>query len=319
MLESCVMGFSYEAQSFICGELYNFCINFTTIILEALPFIIAGSFISAIMQVYLSEERLSYLIPKNKFLGLLMASLLGFIFPLCECAIVPISRRLIKKGMPLAMAITFMLAVPMVNPIVLVSTYHAFSHKPYMVMIRGGSGIIISILIGYFTGEVYSGKSILKSDYTDNRTLCNCGCEGEGSLWQTSSFTSIMQHLSSELYEIGKYLVVGAALSAACQSVLIRDIIAPLGAHPIFSVLALMSFAFCISICSEADAFVAREFLGQFTYGSLAAFLVLGPMIDIKNVLMLSGIYKKGFVFWIVTMVISACAILGWGINIFLR
>ncbi|OOV50636.1 hypothetical protein B1A67_13200, partial [Clostridium botulinum D/C] len=104
----------------------NFCTIFTSILLEAIPFILIGSFISSLIQVFVSEEFVTRIIPKNKFLGLLLASLIGIVFPVCECTIVPITKKLIKKGVPLGVAFTFMLSVPIVNPIVLMSTYWSY-------------------------------------------------------------------------------------------------------------------------------------------------------------------------------------------------
>ena len=120
----------------------NFTITFVSIFLEAIPFVMIGVIISSIIQMFVSEELLARIIPKNKLVGILIASLMGIIFPVCECAIIPVARRLIKKGLPLYLGITFMLAVPIVNPVTLLSTYYAFAQKPEFVVLRGYIWII---------------------------------------------------------------------------------------------------------------------------------------------------------------------------------
>ncbi len=97
----------------------DFASIFLSIIFEGIPFILIGALASSIIQIFVSEETIARIIPKNKFVGVFIASLVGLVFPVCECAIVPITRRLLKKGVPLSIAITFMLSVPIMNPVVL--------------------------------------------------------------------------------------------------------------------------------------------------------------------------------------------------------
>ena len=133
----------------------DFSTIFLSIIFEGIPFILIGALVSSIIQIFVSEEAIAKIIPKNKFVGVLIASLVGLVFPVCECAIVPITRRLIKKGVPLSIAVTFMLSVPIMNPVVLLSTHYAFMGMSYMVIARAMFGMIGAITIGVLIGILH--------------------------------------------------------------------------------------------------------------------------------------------------------------------
>jgi uncharacterized membrane protein YraQ (UPF0718 family) len=306
----------YNTISINRAVLENFTIIFLSTVLEALPFIILGSFVSALIQVFISDDTISKFLPKNKFVGLIVASFIGLIFPVCECAIVPITRKLIKKGMPLSIGITFMLSVPIVNPIVLISTYYAFYDIPSMVIIRGVGGIICSVIIGYIIGRIYDNKEQLKAENIDDPTdsLCMCGYEHKN-INQSSRFTEIIEHTNHELYDIGRYLIAGAMISAVFQTFISRNIMLSVGQHKFYSIVAMIVLAYIISLCSEADAFIARSFVGQFTGGSIAAFLIFGPMIDIKNTLMLLGVFNSNFVIKLIVLISTVCFAAGLLVN----
>lgn len=167
----------------------NFSTIFISIILESIPFILLASLVSSLMQEFISEKFITKIIPKNKFLAFLGASLLGFVFPICECAIVPITKRLIKKGVPLEIAFTFMLSVPIVNPVVLMSTYYAFYNKPLIFILRAVLGILVPILIGILIS--YYPKSTeyspIKNSIHDSSIYCNCGCTNTSNLYINTS------------------------------------------------------------------------------------------------------------------------------------
>ncbi len=295
----------------------NFSTIFISIVLEAMPFIMLGAFISALIQVFVSEKFIEKIIPKNKILGFLGAALMGIIFPVCECAIVPITRRLMKKGVPVGVAITFMLAVPIVNPIVLMSTYYAFYNMSSMVLIRGGFGLLVAIIIGVLMDFSEKENSLpIKQNSYELDYKCYCGCnEGSGFSSNHSKLRSMLEHTSKELLNISKYLIFGAVISAIFQVAVSKQFTAVIGKHQYYSILAMMALAFILSICSEADAFIARSFLGQFTTGSVAIFLILGPMLDIKNTLMLSGNFKLRLVIKLIVYITVITFCIGYLIN----
>ncbi len=334
------------------GEIYfnyleGFTIVFLSIILEAIPFVMIGTFVSSIIQIFVSEKTIAKIIPKNRFVGLIAASLMGFIFPVCECAIVPIMRGLLKKGVPLYIAITFMMAVPIVNPVVLASTYYAFSNEFYMVFLRGGLGLIGAVLIGHLVGVIQDKKNPLKpnanmstschhhhhhhedhegDDHHEHEDHAHEHHHGEHKEIHhhkvgikkkiLTNIADIIEHTSLELYDVGKFLITGAFLSALMQTFVERSSILSIGQGKISSTLVLMALAFVLSLCSEADAFIARTFVGQFTTGSIVGFLILGPMIDIKNTLMLSSSFKMKFIIKLIAIIVTICFILAMLVNI---
>lgn len=301
----------------------GFLLIFLSIVLEAIPFVMIGALISSLIHLFVSEQTITRIMPKNKFLGLIAAGIMGFIFPVCECAIVPIVKRLINKGVPVDVAMTFMLAVPIVNPVVLASTYYAFGNNPNMMILRGVGGLFGAILIGWIVGRVVrsdevmkdTGKKIITKKTSRTRSLKRPLKEKERkSLW--GNIQNIILHTSRELYSVGRFLIAGAFLSAMMQNFVPREWILSVGNNEISSILVMMFMAFVLSLCSEADAFIARTFASQFTTGSILAFLIMGPMIDIKNTLMLSSGFKTKFIIKLVTIIGIVCFAIAIGINV---
>lgn len=277
---------------------------FSSIMLEALPFILIGALLSAFMQVYFSEEFVRKVIPKNRLLGSIEAGLLGLIFPICECATVPITKGLIKKKVPVNVAITYMLAAPIVNPLVIMSTYYAFDGDVKFVLIRVVVGFLIAVISGILVEFLSRGKSIMKDDEFDINLGCNCGCNMYTAK-RKSKGRLFLIHASREFFQIGKYFIVGSILAAVFQVTIPKDRLMLLGKNNLIGILALMTFSFLVSLCSEADAFIASTFINKFSVGAITGFLIIGPMADLKNTIMLFSAFKKEFVFKLLFVVLS--------------
>jgi uncharacterized membrane protein YraQ (UPF0718 family) len=297
-----------------------FLIVFISIILEAMPFVLLGALVSACIQLFVSEELIERILPKKKWKGFIAAGLMGIIFPVCECAIIPITRRLIKKGIPTGMAMTFMLAVPIINPVVLLSTYYAFNDKTYMVAGRAGFGFLAAVVIGVLISISEEGKEpILKDKDVREEEQCTCGCQTiKGSYYSPSHLTSILEHTSKEFLNIMQYLVLGAILSSVFQTYVNKDVMQFIGNNSYMAVPFMMILAFILSLCSEVDAFIARTFITQFSSGSILAFLIFGPMLDIKNALMLGGYFKTRFVVKVMVYTTLICGMIGFIANEFI-
>lgn len=315
---------AYSLNSIITSSYFqNFCTVFLSIVLEALPFIILGTLISSLIQIFVSEETIARLIPKNKFLSTFIAATIGLIFPVCDCAVIPIVRRLLKKGVPLHAAITFMLAVPIVNPIVLSSTYYAFYNKPVVVLLRGTLGLLAAMIIGNIIGTMEENNNIFKNNEHlsfHEEDCCHHDHEHHHSVNSKdrspiSIIFEVLEHTSIEFHDVGRFLIAGAFLSSLAQTFIPRKYILYFGKNNLYSVLIMIVLAFFLAICSQTDAFIARTFLEQFTFGSIIAFLIFGPMIDIKNTLMLSSSFKAGFIIKLIFIIFSVCFILGNIIN----
>ncbi|WP_332691264.1 permease [Halalkalibacter lacteus] len=268
---------------------------FLGIVIEAVPFILLGVFVSALIQIYVREEVIHRFLPKNAYAALLPAAVLGAIFPICECAIVPIVRRLVKKGMPLHVGVVFLVAAPILNPVVAASTFFAFRTDLTVLYARMGLAFVLSIIIGGILYLVFKNRDQLK--WTKEELV------GRQVVLATDTAPRKMNrlkqtfyHAADEFFLMGKYLILGAFIAALFQTFLDRSVLQAIGSNEWSSTAVMMAFAYLLSLCSEADAFVAASFGNTFTTGSLIAFLVYGPMIDLKNTIMLFAFFKARFV-----------------------
>jgi len=279
-----------------------------SIILEALPFLLVGIIVSSILQVFVPEAWIRRIIPKNPLVGVLVASLLGIIFPICECGLIPIVRRLIAKGMPLYAAIAFILAGPIVNPVVYSATWVAFQNKPEMVYARMGLAVAVSMVVGLLV-LVFIKHNPLKhtsSEPSSTPTAVSAASR------KPSKMNDVIKHASGEFFDMGKYLILGSLITALIQTIIPRSELLQLGQGEISSNLFMMGFAYMLSLCSTSDAFVAYSFSSTFSASSLLAFLVFGPMLDLKGTLMLLSAFKARFVLFIsiaVTLAVLAGSI----------
>ena len=290
---------------------------FLSIVIEALPFVLVGIFVSAFIQTFVSPELIQKLIPRHRLWGIIVSSLLGIIFPLCECGMVPITRRLVAKGVPVSMAVSFMLAAPVINPLVGLSTYLAFNSSPYMAGYRLLGTFISTIVVAYLLGGNSRPNSVLSGighhSYCGHDHDQNCNHK-HGLLAKLNAMSA---HACEEFFDMGRFLLIGSFLAALCQGFIPRTALLAFGQDSFLSVLSMMSFAFVISVCSQADAFIAAPFLTSFTPGAVTAFLILGPMLDIKNTLMLFSGFKPWFVMKLILLIVCMVFAVSMSINIF--
>ncbi|MFC0558209.1 permease [Halalkalibacter alkalisediminis] len=268
---------------------------FLGIVIEAVPFILLGVFVSALIQIYVKEDFIQRFLPKNAYAALLPAAILGAIFPICECAIVPIVRRLIKKGMPLHVGVVFLVAAPILNPVVAASTFFAFRTDLTVLYARMGLAFVLSILIGGVLYLVFKNRDQLKwtkEELVGRQVVLETNTQPR----KMNRLKQTLYHAADEFFLMGKFLILGAFIAALFQTFLDRSLLQAIGSNEWSSTAVMMAFAFLLSLCSEADAFVAASFGSTFTTGSLIAFLVYGPMLDLKNTIMLFAFFKARFV-----------------------
>ncbi|MEC1615125.1 permease [Bacillus mojavensis] len=269
---------------------------FISILIEAIPFILIGVILSGIIQMFVSEEMITRIMPKNRFLAVLFGALAGILFPACECGIIPITRRLLLKGVPLHAGVAFMLTAPIINPIVLFSTYIAFGNRWSVVFYRGGLALAVSVIIGIILSYQFKDNQLLKPDEAGHHH------HHHHTLLQKLGGT--LRHAIDEFFSVGKYLIIGAFIAAAMQTYVKTSTLLAIGQNDVSSSLVMMGLAFVLSLCSEVDAFIASSFSSTFSLGSLIAFLVFGAMVDIKNLLMMLAAFKKRFVFLLITYIV---------------
>lgn len=284
----------------------NISIIFTSIFFESLPFLLLGSLISSVIETYVSNETIAKIIPKNKILGSIVGVFLGFFLPACDCAVIPVSKRLLKKKVPINVAISFMLASPIINPVVLLSTYNAFYRtNPEVFWYRLLFGIVIALLIGIIMGLIFGKKEVTTNSLIDedDEECCHCHHEKHTHHSLKNDILSICRHTTYDLFEVVKFLIFGALLASLVQVLLPRNILMIFNNNQVLSIIVLMLFAYLISLCSTSDSFVGKSLLSTFNESSIIAYLLLGPMIDIKNTIVLLGNYKKNFVWTLISLI----------------
>jgi uncharacterized membrane protein YraQ (UPF0718 family) len=266
------------------AEISTFTVIFASIAVEALPFVLLGALMSALIEVFVSDrafERVSRLPLRLQVPGL---ALCGMAMPVCECGSVPVARRLILRGVHPGAGVAFMLAAPILNPVVLFSTAVAYSGQDAVLMVaaRAGLGLVLATTSGLLIARLGAGKLLTRPDAGHHH-------HGAGRIRR------VMDHLSSDFFFMGKFVVAGAALAAALQTMVPQDVFTGVLTTPLVGAGLLMVFAFLLSLCSEADAFVAISFV-QFPIGAQLAFLVFGPVLDIKLSLLYAATFGWAFV-----------------------
>jgi uncharacterized membrane protein YraQ (UPF0718 family) len=287
---------------------------FISILLEAMPFILIGVFISALIQVFVSDHTIQRIIPKNPILGIITASVLGIIFPLCECGMVPAVRKLINKGMPLYAATTFILVGPILNPIVFWSTITAFRTRPDIVYSRMGLAFVVSLAVGLIVYRFVNNDQLKNRLTTENKSQKNdhshehhhseAHQHAHEHRPSRNKVVELMGHTVSEFFDMGKYLVFGSVLVGLLQTFVAQSSLVSLGHGQGSANLLMMGLGFILSLCSTSDAFVAQSFLTTFSAGSLVAFMVFGPMLNLKGILMMLAVFKTRFVLMLSILVI---------------
>jgi uncharacterized membrane protein YraQ (UPF0718 family) len=302
-----LLGNTAFQQSFIeTNDVANFKTILISLILEAFPFILLGVILSAILQTFVSEEMIRRLTPQNPVLAICFASVLGILFPICECGMIPVIRRLIRKGMPIYIAVVFILVGPILNPVVFASTYMAFRSSPEIAYSRMGLAFVVAFTIGLLL-YTFLRVNPLRS-FAGNVSASHPNSHGhQGAhhhehnphheyVVKENRLVSTLSHASDEFFEMGKYLMLGAILTSLIQTFVVRESLIAIGQGDIWSHFFMMGFAYILSICSTSDAFIAASFSTTFTAGSLLTFLTFGPMLDLKGTLMLLTVFNGKFV-----------------------
>jgi uncharacterized membrane protein YraQ (UPF0718 family) len=292
----------YIISSMILGGSSAIYINlidvFLGLILQGIPFLMIGVILSSAIQVFVPRSFIERRFPKSIGMGILAAVVGGFFLPVCDCASIPIFKSLIRKGVPVPAAVTFMFVTPIINPVVMLSTYNAFQTQPSMVWIRIGLGIVISTLIGcVFAFRPAFSNAIARGGSDALSSGCAADDSSEPADTLPGKILLTLRHARSEFFQVGKYLMIGVLIASVFQSVS-GDIFAVFSgsAGLAASMAVMMAMAFALSLCSSSDAVVARSFANQFPPGAIMLFLVFGPMMDVKNVMMLSGGFSGRFV-----------------------
>ena len=322
-----------QARFFAAERFQTFVTIFLSLFIEAAPFLIAGSIVSGIIAVYVNDAMVERYIPNHPLLAALAGAGLGFVFPVCECGVVPVTRRLYGKGLPLPVGIAFLLAAPVINPVVIFSTYASFGWGPVL-----WGRVVFSILVAFTVGlifhlarprEILLPETLAGSSDTDflaqydDRDVRGHGHERghEHRNEQGGARPGIWQALvlaGDDFLDMGRFLIAGAMLAAAMQTVVPQSTLLAVGQGPVISVFVMMALAYILSVCSTVDAFIALAFSNAFTTGSLFGFLVFGPMVDIKSSLLFLGVFRRRTVLYLILLPLALVAVIGvfWNVQV---
>ncbi|MDP1421012.1 permease [Peribacillus simplex] len=287
--------------------LHSVFVVFLGLFLESIPFLFLGAIASSFIQLFISEEIIQRMIPKRPLTAIFTAIGAALIIPVCECAIIPVVRRLIQKGVPVHAGVVLLVTAPILNVIVFGSTYYAFQNNPAILYGRIILCVLTAIIAGLFI-HIFSTKDVVKEEKVEL-------VHGHEHDIQSSKWTSFIDHASQEFFMVGRYFIIGALFASVFQVFMDRTVMADIGQAPIKGTALMMGIAFVLSLCSSADAFVAASFSHSFLPGSILGFLVFGPMLDFKNVLIMMSCFKRSFVVTYVLLVFavvfSLCLIAG--------
>ena len=316
----------------------DIAIYFTTIMLEAIPFLLLGAILSAIIEEFISEEQMAKIIPKNRVLGSLVGIFMGLFIPACDCAVIPVAMRLRKKKIPTNVIVSFMIASPIINPVVLFATYYAFltTEKinilgimmPKLFVYRTVLGILLALIIGIIL------ELILKEDIAKEEHIYTCTCDSCNE--KKKSFTisnvnihkehihtcscghdhgkreahTVKEHIlniinvtATDFLGILSYMAAGAFIASSMHVLIPYDTIQMVASNKYISTIFMMVFAYLISLCSTSDSFVAKTFAGTLSNNAILAFILLGPMIDVKNTIVLKKEFNKKFVYLYISII----------------
>jgi uncharacterized protein len=274
--------------------LRNLFIVFGSLLIEAMPFVAIGALASALIEVFVPASTFAKLASLPRAVQLPAAAMAGIAFPVCECGSVPVARRLARKGLSPAAAVTFMLAAPIVNPVVIASTFVAYRGRDslwVMVIGRFTIGMLVAICVGWVIGSRTPGELLRGASVSD-----------EPDDHDEPRARRFFTHLTGDVVFMARFLIAGALIAATIQTFVPSSVVDRVATLPILSLLAMMALAFILSLCSESDAFVAASFT-SFGPSAQLAFLVFGPMVDLKLGALYLGTYSKGFLRTVVIVV----------------
>lgn len=262
-------------------------IIFGSILIQALPFVVIGATTSALIEVLVPLGTLERLARLPRPLRLPAAALAGVAMPICECGSVPVARRLMAKGLPPPAAIAFMVAAPVVNPVVIASTFVAYRGRQALWVMVGGRfllGVLVAIAVGWTAGAA-APESLLRPSPVGDHEAVELGRP-------EPRWRRFFLHLGGDFLFMGRYLVLGATLAALVQTFLPASWVSRLASTPVLGIAAMMVLAALLSLCSESDAFVAASFT-PFGPAAQLAFLVFGPMVDLKLTALYAGTFRS--------------------------
>jgi uncharacterized protein len=285
-----------ESLQPLTGPLQDIFTLSMSLLVESLPFIVLGIGLSIVVQVFVPTAWLVSWLPKNPFARRAVVSMFGMFLPVCECGNVPLARGLMGRGYSVGDSVTFLFAAPIVNPITIITTHQAFGFDDGILVARITAGFVIANILGWLMSLHPEPHTLLTSRFARECKL-PANTHGHTKIQRVGSL------FISESTTLMPALIVGALIAGTIQMGVSRDVLVALGTDPIISVVAMLMLAFVISVCANVDAFFILPFAQTFLPGSIVAFLVFGPLIDIKMVALLRTTYTTKTIVTMATIV----------------
>ena len=292
-------------------RLQAFTTIFLGIFIEAAPFVAIGALLSGVIEVGVSTRTLARWVPKRPGIGVLAGAALGMVFPVCECGVVLVVRRLLSKGLPPPVAIAFLLGAPVLNPVVIASTATAFGFG-WMLLGRLGLTLIVAATVATVFRQARPADILLAGGTAQSEgEACHHphdhghdeGMAPTPRRRRVGAFVvDALLHGSTDLFDMGRYLVIGCALAALLQTLMPQSVLVDIGRGGAGSVATMLGLGYLLSVCSSVDAFLALAFTSTFAPASILAFLVFGPMVDVKSTLLFMSVFRANAVIYLVAI-----------------
>ncbi|WOF24776.1 permease [Microbacterium betulae] len=279
-----------------------------SVLIESLPFVVLGVLLSIAVQVWVPPHVIERVLPRTGWARRAVLSLLGMLIPVCECGNVPFARGLLMRGFAPADALTFLVAAPIVNPIVILTTHQAFGWDGGILVARLLGGYAVANLIGWLYSRHPDPERMLTDRFRDT---CEVVAHKTGGRPRRSLAQFVV-----ELRAVMPALVIGSAIAGAVQVLVPRSVLVAIGSNPVLSIVAMMLLGVTVAICSNVDAFFALSFASTFSSGSLVAFLLVGPLIDVKMLALMRTTFTSRVLAGIVAIVLLVAFVIGVGVNL---
>ncbi|WP_241747894.1 permease [Microbacterium aquimaris] len=280
-----------------------------SVLIESLPFIALGVVLSIVVQVWVPPGVIERWLPRAAWARRAVLSLLGMLIPVCECGNVPFARGLLMRGFSVPETMTFLIAAPIVNPIVIITTHAAFGFDDGILVARILGGYLIANLIGWLYSLHRDPDGLLTERFRDTCELVTHETGGR--------FRRSLAQFVVELRAVMPALIIGSAIAGAVQVLVPRELLLAIGSDPALSIVAMIALAMVVSICSNVDSFFALSFASTFTPGSIVAFLLVGPLVDVKMLALLRTTFTTRTLAGIVVVVVFSAFAIATGVNLF--
>ncbi|MBN9216074.1 MAG: permease [Microbacterium sp.] len=283
-----------------------------SVLIESMPFVVLGVLLSIVVQVWVPPGAIERWMPRRAWARRMVLSLLGMLVPVCECGNVPFARGLMMRGFTVPETLTFLIAAPIVNPIVIITTHQAFGFDDGILIARLLGGFAVANLIGWLYSRHPDPDALLTERFAAS---CAVALDADSAPTSGRGQLSLAQ-LIIELRAVMPALVIGSALAGAVQVLVPRDALLAIGSNPALSIVAMIALAMIVSICSNVDSFFALSFAATFTPGSIVAFLLVGPLVDVKMLALLRTTFRSKVLVGLVVIVVLFAVAVGSVVNL---